>query len=152
AVLRAYYGERGGCAPGGVSHWLPGPVGEQGLGVLGLGGQQEDVVLAEAELGRAGDGGDVQRGRAVRGGQGQALGAEGVEVGAAGDQDDLVPAGGQLAADRAADRAGPDDDVPYCIDSVRAGAERSAAVQVWPHGGGPADLLRRGSARPARVT
>ena len=81
---------------GGVSHWLPGPVGEQGLGVLGLGGQQEDVVLAEVELGRPGDGGDLQRGRAVRGSQDQALGAEGVEVGAAGDQDDLCPPAASL--------------------------------------------------------
>ena len=47
------------------------------------------------------DRGNVQRGRAFRGGQAQAAGAQRVEVGAAGDQDDLVPGGGQPAADGA---------------------------------------------------
>ena len=106
-------------APSRHSHRLPGPFGQQRLGVLGLGRQQEDVVLAEAEFSGARYRGDVQRGRAVRGGQAQAAGAQRVEVGAAGDQDDLVPAGGQPAADGAADRAGPM--TMYRIASILSG-------------------------------
>jgi len=97
-VLRAEHRQRPG-RHGAAEHWRPGPLGEHSLGVLGLDGQYEDVTVAELEFGGLAHGGNGQRGGTGRGGQPQAARPQRVEMRAPGDQDDLVPALEQPAAD-----------------------------------------------------
>ena len=113
-VLRAEHGQVVG-GYGAAWHRQPRPPSHGRLGVLGLGGQEEDVVAGELNLVRSAHGGNGDDGRAFRGSQAQAaLAAERVEVRAAGHQHHLMPGLGQPPADGPADPAGPDDDVAHC--------------------------------------
>ena len=86
---------------------------ERGLRVLRLHAEDHDVIGAEVDLGRMADGGDLQFDGGVGGLEGEAALADGVEVGAAGDEGDVVAGLVEAGADGAADRARAVDDVAH---------------------------------------
>lgn len=86
---------------------------EGGEGVLGLGGEDDDVVVAPGDFAGVVDGGDTFLGGLVGHADGEAVGEDAGEVGASGDQDDLVAVSVEEGADAAADRAGSVDDVAH---------------------------------------
>jgi hypothetical protein len=113
AVLQADHGgrrrRRGGHCPHGL------------LGVLALGGQQDDVAPAKLDrLDAAGGDRDAHHLGPVRSMQAQAVTPQRLGVLAARHEQHVHPGPGQQAARQAADRSRPDDDEPCHRSSVTA--------------------------------
>ena len=71
---------------------------QRGHRVLGLHGQQDHVVRADADLGGVGEAGKVRARRPLRGPQQQPARPDRLELGAPGDADDGWPASASAAA------------------------------------------------------
>ena len=86
--------------------------------LLGLGGQDQDVVTGQPHLIGLGDRRHLLDDILVRCAQPETDLAQGAKMIAAGDQDHRPAGQGQPAADGPADRAGADDDVAGHLDTV----------------------------------
>ena len=84
---------------------------ERGGTILRLHRQDDDILGREAELGNAADDRDRDDLLAVGRAQAQAFFAERLEIGAAGNQRDVMTGAEQPRAEQPADRAGAEDDV-----------------------------------------
>ena len=90
-----------------------GKVGKERFGMLGLRGEDDDIVRAEHGGLGGGERLDRQPDRRLWVVKLQAAGADRLEMGSAGDQPDVVPVLEEPAADGTADGAGAEDEVAH---------------------------------------